>query len=84
VLAQAGLAPDRVICVEAGDDKAVLACFEEALRHPMPGTVVADVSHRSMTASRRLQLAADGSGVIGLPLRHWRRQTDASEFWQPR
>src|SRR5262245_49465485 len=31
-LAQAGLAPDRVIYVEAGGDKAVLACFEEALR----------------------------------------------------
>jgi hypothetical protein len=34
-LAQAGLAPDRVIYVESGDEKAVLACFEEALRHPM-------------------------------------------------
>ena len=32
-LAQAGLAPDRVIYVEAGDDKTVLACMEEGLRH---------------------------------------------------
>src|SRR6202045_202152 len=32
-LAQAGLVPDRVIYVEAGDDKALLACFEEGLRH---------------------------------------------------
>ena len=32
-LAQAGLAPDRVIYVEAGDDRAVLACMEEGLRH---------------------------------------------------
>jgi len=37
-LAQAGLAPDRVIYVEAGDDKAVLACFEEALRHSKLGS----------------------------------------------
>jgi protein ImuA len=51
-LAQAGLALDRVIYVEAGDDKAVLACFEEALRHRKLGAVVAEVAH---TASRRLQ-----------------------------
>ena len=32
-LAQAGLKSDRVIYLEAGDDKSVLACFEEGLRH---------------------------------------------------
>jgi protein ImuA len=36
-----------------------------------------------MIASRRLQLAAEGSGVIGLALRRWRRQFDAAEFVQP-
>ena len=30
--AQAGLVPDRVIYVEVGDDKTVLACMEEGLR----------------------------------------------------
>jgi protein ImuA len=73
---QAGLALDRVIYVEAGDDKAVLACFEEALRHRKLGTVIAEVSRLSMTASRRLQLAAEGSGVTGLALRRWRRQVE--------
>ena len=68
-LALAGLAPDRVIYVEAGDEKAVLACFEEALRHRKLGAVIAEVGHLSMTASRRLQLAAEGSGVIGRALR---------------
>jgi hypothetical protein len=63
VLAQAGLAQDRVIYVEAGDEKSVLACFEEALRHHKLGAVVAEVSRLSMTASRRLQLAAEDSGV---------------------
>jgi len=29
-IASARLAPDRVIYVEAGDKKSVLACFEEA------------------------------------------------------
>src|SRR6266478_8080233 len=82
-LALAGLAPDRVIYVEAGDEKAVLACFEEALRHPKLGAVVGEVSHLSMIASRRLQLAAEGSGVIGLALRRWRRQAEAAEFRQP-
>jgi protein ImuA len=82
-LAQAGLAPDRVIYVEAGDEKSVLACFEEALRHSKLGAVVAEVARLSMTASRRLQLAAEGSGVIGLALRRWRRQAEAGDFGLP-
>jgi protein ImuA len=82
-LAQAGLAPERVIYVEAGDDKTVLSCFEEALRHSKLGAVIAEVSRLSMTASRRLQLAAEGSGVIGLTLRRRRRQVEAAEFRQP-
>jgi protein ImuA len=80
-LARAGLAPDRVIYVEARDDKTVLACFEEALRHAKLGA--AEVARLSMTASRRLQLAAEGSGVIGLAVRRWRRQGEAAEFRQP-
>lgn len=60
-LAQAGLMPDRVIYVEAGDDKSVLACMEEGLRHGGLGAVVADMVRLSLTASRRLQLAAEGT-----------------------
>ena len=82
-IAQAGLTSDRVIYVEAGDEKAVLACFEEGLRHGGLGSVVAEVSQLTMTASRRLQLAAEASGTMGLALRRWRRQTDASDFGQP-
>jgi protein ImuA len=73
----------HVTVIEAGDEKAMLACFEEALRHPELGAVVAEIGHLSMTASWRLQLAAEGSGVIGLALRRWRRQADATEFRQP-
>jgi protein ImuA len=69
--------------VEAGDDKAVLACFEEALRHSELDAAIAEISRRSMTASRRLQLAAEGSRVIGLALQRWRRQAQAAEFVQP-
>lgn len=82
-IAQAGLKPDRVIYVEAHDEKSVLSCFEEGLRHGGPGCVVAEVSHLSMTASRRLQLAAEASGTMGLALRRWRRQTEAADFGQP-
>ncbi|PWL16578.1 damage-inducible protein [Falsochrobactrum shanghaiense] len=82
-IAQAGLAPDRMIHVEAGDEKAVLACFEEGLRHGGLSAVVAETAHLSMTASRRLQLAAESSRTIGLAIRRWRRQTEAGDFGQP-
>src|ERR1700682_6265794 len=68
-LAQAGLPPDRVIYVEAVDEKPVLICFEEGLRHGGLGDVVAEVARLSMTASRRLQLAGEGSGIIGIAFR---------------
>jgi protein ImuA len=82
-IAQAGLAPDRVIYVEAGDEKSVLACFEEGLRHGGLGAVVAEVARLSMTVSRRLQLAAETSGAIGVAIRRWRRHTEAADFGQP-
>ena len=82
-LAQAGLAPDRVIYVEAGDDRTVLACMEEGLRHGGLGAVIGEVARLSMTASRRLQLAAEGTGAVGLALRRWSRPVDATDFGQP-
>ncbi len=82
-IAQAGLPSDRVIYLEAGDDKTVLACMEEGLRHGGLGAVLGEVARLSMTASRRLQLAAEGSGSIGIALRRWRRQTEATDFGQP-
>lgn len=82
-LAQAGLAPSRIILVEAGDETTVLSCFEEGLRHGGLGAVVAELARLSMTASRRLQLAAEGSGAMGLAIRRWRRQPDAADFGQP-
>lgn len=82
-LAQAGLTPDRVIHVETGDEKDLLACFEEGLRHGGLGAVVAETARLSMTASRRLQLAAERSGAIGIAIRRWRRVADAAQFGQP-
>ncbi len=82
-ISQAGLHPDRVIYAEVGDEKAVLACFEEGLRHGGLGGVVGEVAKLSMVASRRLQLVAEKSGTIGMAIRRWRRETDAADFGQP-
>ncbi|MCJ1901471.1 ImuA family protein [Paracoccus versutus] len=82
-LEQAGLPPGRVIFVEACDDKSVLACMEEGLRHGGLGAVVGEVARLPMVASRRLHLAAKESGTIGIALRRWRRQSEASDFGQP-
>jgi protein ImuA len=82
-LAQAGLHPDRVIYAEAGSDKGVLACMEEGLRHGGLAGVVGEVGRLGMTPSRRLQLAAEVSGTIGIAIRRWRRPAEAADFGQP-
>lgn len=82
-LAQAGLPPGRVIYVETGDEKAILGCCEEGLRHGGLGAVVAEIGRLTMTNSRRLQLAAESSGTLGIAIRRWRRQSIAADFGQP-
>ena len=82
-LAQAGLHPDRVIYAEVGDEKSVLACFEEGLRHGGMAGVVGEVAKLSMAASRRLQLVAEASWTPAIAIRRWRRMTEASDFGQP-
>lgn len=80
-LEQAGLSSNRVIYAEANDEPSLLSCFEEGLRHRGLGAVVGEITALSMTASRRLQLAAEGTGVIGIALRRWRRP-EISAFGQ--
>lgn len=82
-LEAAGLSAERVVYVEADDEQAILACFEEGLRHGGLAGVVAEISRLSMTSSRRLQLAAESSGTLGIAIRRWRRQRDAADFGQP-
>ena len=82
-LAQAGLAPGRVLYVEAGDEKSLLLCFEEGLRHGGLGAVVAEVARLSMTASRRLQLAAEAGGTLALALRLRRHRGQADVYAEP-
>ncbi len=76
-LAGVGLHPDRTIFAEAGKPAAVLAVMEEGLREPGLAAVVGELRGRlTLTASRRLQLAAEISGVIGFVLRRSRRHQD--------
>ncbi|MDQ0561286.1 protein ImuA [Rhizobium mesoamericanum] len=82
-LAQAGLHPNRVVFVEADKEEDVLASMEEALSFGGLGAVVAELVRLPMTVSRRLQLAAEKTGTMGLVVRRWRRQTEASDFGQP-
>ncbi|MFO1155184.1 MAG: damage-inducible mutagenesis protein [Rhodospirillales bacterium] len=82
-LSGAGLHPDRVIYAEALDEKTVLLCLEEGLRHGGLAAVVGEVSRLSMTASRRLQLRAEASGVTAFVIRRWRNAASASDFGQP-
>ena len=65
-LLQAGLNPGRIIFVDAG--KTALLAMEEALRHPDVTGVVCELEGKlDLTASRRLQLAAEGSLTEGSP-----------------
>jgi protein ImuA len=70
-LACAGLHPARVVFAEAGNE--VLAAMEEGLAHPGLAAVVGELAGRlSLIASRRLQLAAEQSGVMAALLRRSR------------
>src|SRR3954452_14198123 len=62
-LAGVGLHPDRVLFAEAGDERTAMICLEEGLHQPGRAGAAGEVSRLSMTASRRLQLAAEASGV---------------------
>ena len=73
-LEQAGLAPGRIIFAEGREDKDVLALMEDALRHGGLAAVIGEVRRADMTATRRLQLAADVGRTPALLSRRWRRQ----------
>lgn len=73
-----GLHADRVIYAEARNAAAVLLTMEEGLRHAGLAGVVGELMGKlTLTASRRLQLAAEQSDVTCLVLRRSRRYDDA-------
>ncbi|WP_294390599.1 protein ImuA [uncultured Sphingomonas sp.] len=73
-LEQAGLPPHRLIFAEGREDKDVLALMEDGLRHGALAAVIGEVRRADMTASRRLQLAADAGGTPAFLSRRWRRE----------
>jgi protein ImuA len=68
-LAHVGLHPDRVIFCETWKDSEILPAMEEGLRHRGLAGVVGELNRLPMMPSRRLQLAAEGSGVTALVVR---------------
>jgi len=68
-LARAGLHPDRVIFAETRRDREILPVMEEGLRERGLAAVIGEVTRLGLTASRRLQLAAEASGVPAFALR---------------
>jgi protein ImuA len=64
-----GIDPARLILVRARRDADALWAMEEGLRCGRLAAVVGEVADMSLTASRRLQLAAGESGVTAFALR---------------
>ena len=71
-LAAHGLDPGRVVLVSTPRDTEILWAMEEGLRAPGIVAVVGEVGTLIATASRRLQLAAERSGITAFLLRRWR------------
>jgi protein ImuA len=83
-LALCGLDPGRVVLAAVRRDDDILWAMEEGLRMPGLAAVVGEIGHLPMVASRRLQLAAEHSGVTAFVLRRWRNSdTAAAERSRP-
>ncbi|MBR0648224.1 hypothetical protein GXW78_00990 [Roseomonas terrae] len=68
-LARFGLTPDRLVLVKAPREQDALWAMEETLRCPAVGAALLVTGELDLTAARRLQLAAEAGGVLGLLLR---------------
>jgi len=75
-LAAVGLHPDGLIHAEAGNDAGVLQAVEEGVRHSGLAAVVGEVRRLPLVAARRLQLAAENSGVTVLMLLRGDREAE--------
>ena len=77
-LAGHGLDPARVIVVRAARDEDILWTLEEGLRTAGIGVVIGEIGRLPMVVGRRLQLAAERSGIPALVLRRWRTGGEAA------
>jgi protein ImuA len=71
-LAARGLDPARLLLVRAPDPRAAAWAVEEALGSPAAAVVVGELARVGLDLSRRLQLAAEAGGGLGLLLRSGR------------
>jgi protein ImuA len=77
-LAAAGLDPARLILARMRRPEDMLWAMEEGLKTAGLAAVVGEVAALPLPASRRLQLAAEASGVTGFALRRWRQSEEAA------
>lgn len=68
-LARFGLSPAELVLVRAPRGQDALWAMEETLRCPAVGAALLVTGDLDLTAARRLQLAAEAGGVLGLLLR---------------
>jgi protein ImuA len=68
-LARFGLSPAALVLVRATRPQDALWAMEETLRCPAVGAALLVTGALDLTAARRLQLAAEAGGVLGLLLR---------------
>ena len=73
-----GLDPARLVVVGAPRGEDILWAVEEGLRAPGLAAVVGEIGRLPMVAGRRLQLAAEHSGVTAFLLRRWRNGAEAA------
>jgi protein ImuA len=78
-----GLAPQRLVLVRAGTEAELLWAMEEGLKCRSLAAVVGEVEALPLTAGRRLQLAAETSGVTAFALRRLQRQAPPASEAQP-
>jgi len=81
-LAEHGLDPARIVRIRAARDDDLLWALEEGLRAPGSlggiAAVIGEIGRLPMVAGRRLQLAAERSGITALLLRRWRSGVEAA------
>lgn len=79
-LAALGLDLRRLMLVAARRDEEVCWALEEALRSNSLRAVVGEIGAVSLTATRRLQLAAEHAGIPCFLLRRWHTQALAQRY----
>lgn len=81
-LARFALSPNRLILADAPSGPNLLWALEEALKSRALAVVIAQGADPDLTATRRLQLAAEAGGSLGLLIRQGGGSSAALTRWQ--